>query len=120
MDSSAIEHVPVLAATLAEQISLPRDAVMVDATVGHGGHSLLFGRTLGPEGTIIALDVDNKSLHRAHVILNELACKVIVKRSNFSEIRRQVFEHGKSKVDFIVQCFIFYTITHQKGFICIS
>ena len=87
---------------MAEQISLPRDAVMVDATVGHGGHSLLFGRTLGPEGTIIALDVDSKSLHRTHVVLDELACKVILKRSNFSEIRRQVFEHGNSKVDFIL------------------
>ena len=102
MDSSDIEHVPVLATTLAEQISLPQDAVMVDATVGQGGHSLLFGRTLGPEGMVIGLDVDVKSIQRAQGVLNELACKVVLKQSNFSEIRQQVLEQHKNKVDFIL------------------
>ena len=38
---------------------------MVDLTVGHGGHSFLFGEQLGPGGTLVGLDVDSKSLERA-------------------------------------------------------
>ncbi|HLB73628.1 MAG TPA: 16S rRNA (cytosine(1402)-N(4))-methyltransferase, partial [Sedimentisphaerales bacterium] len=74
MNGSTVEHVPVLAKTLAEQIDLPPDGVMVDATVGHGGHSLLFGRKLGPDGVIIGLDVDEDSIHRARLKLADLKC----------------------------------------------
>jgi len=35
VDAPAVEHIPVLAETLAEQINLPPDGVMVDATIGH-------------------------------------------------------------------------------------
>ncbi|MFZ0034377.1 MAG: 16S rRNA (cytosine(1402)-N(4))-methyltransferase, partial [Sedimentisphaerales bacterium] len=64
MDGSATEHISVLADVLAEQIGLPQDAVMVDATIGHGGHSLLFGQRLGPKGAIIGLDVDINAIQR--------------------------------------------------------
>ena len=58
MNCAATEHIPVLADSLVEQVSFPMDGVVVDATVGNGGHSLLFGKRLGPEGAIIGLDVD--------------------------------------------------------------
>ena len=102
MNSSAVEHIPVLAETLAEQISLPTDGVMVDATIGQGGHSFLFGRTLGPEGVIIGLDVDKDSIRRAHFKLKDLPCKVILICANFSQISEQVYKQGIEKVDFIL------------------
>ena len=102
VNSSAIEHIPVLAKTLAEQINLPPDAVMVDATVGHGGHSLLFGQTLGPDGMILGLDVDKKSIQGAQSKLKGLACKVILAHSNFSQVTEQVNEHSIKGVDFIL------------------
>jgi len=96
------EHIPVLAKTLVEQISLPRDAVMVDATIGHGGHSLLLGSLLGPEGSIIGLDVDKNSIQRAQLKLKDLACKVLLVNENFSHIGEVVENAGFSKVDFIL------------------
>ena len=87
-----VEHVPVLSDPLAEQISLPQDGVMVDATVGHGGHSFLFGRTLGPGGTLVGLDVDSHSLHRARQRLAGLACKVILIKSNFARMAERLGE----------------------------
>ncbi len=57
MNDVPIKHIPVLADTLLQQISLPRDAVMVDATIGHGGHAYLLGEKLGSEGHIIGFDV---------------------------------------------------------------
>jgi len=102
MNGSAVEHIPVLAKTLAEQINLPLDGVMVDATIGQGGHSFLFGQTLGPEGVILGLDVDEKSIRRAQFRLKNLACKVILIHSNFSQISEQVNKQGIERVDFIL------------------
>ncbi len=102
VNSSKVEHIPVLARTLVEQINLPLDGVMVDATIGQGGHSLLFGNTLGPDGVIIALDVDKKSIQGAQIRTKDLACKVIFIYGNFSQIGELVREHRVQKVDFIL------------------
>lgn len=96
------EHIPVLAETLTELISLPMDAAVVDATVGHGGHSLLFGKELGPEAIIIGLDVDRASLNRAHSILSVLSCKITLICKNFAEIAEVLIEQQLDKVDLIL------------------
>ena len=75
---------------------------MVDATIGHGGHSFLFGQRLGPAGTLVGLDVDSKSLERARQRLAGLACRVILLKSNFSRIAECIAELGLAKVDFIL------------------
>ena len=102
VNSFAEEHIPVLAETLAGQIILPPDGVMVDVTIGQGGHSLLFGQILGPDGVIIGFDVDNKSIQRAQLRLKNLGCKVFLVRSNFSEIEEQLKTLGIKRVDFIL------------------
>lgn len=102
MDGSAAQHIPVLAEVLVEQIKLPQDAVMVDATIGQGGHSLLFGKGLGPKGAIIGLDVDINAIRRAQSVLEGLSCRVILVNSNFSEIAQVVRGQGIEKVDFIL------------------
>ena len=102
MDGSIIEHTPVLTETLAEQIKLPSDGIMVDVTIGHGGHSLLLGKTLGPEAVIVGFDVDKNAVRRAQVNLKELACKVILLHSNFARISEQLRSQGIKKVDLIL------------------
>jgi 16S rRNA (cytosine1402-N4)-methyltransferase len=102
VDGSITEHIPVLAETLAGQIKLLPDGIMVDATIGQGGHSFLFGQTLGPEGVIVGLDVDKNTIRRAQFILKGLCCKVILVQSNFSRIREQIREQGIDNVDFIL------------------
>ena len=102
MNGSAIEHIPVFAKTLAEQINLPPDGVMVDATIGQGGHSFLFGQSLSPEGVIVGLDVDENSIRSAQSRLKELTCRVILLNSNFSHIGEQLSKQGITGVDFIL------------------
>jgi len=99
---STVEHIPVLAERLAEQINLPPDGVMVDATIGQGGHSLLFGKTLGPKGVIVGLDVDKAAIQRARFVLKDLLCKVILHTCNFSQITEYVHKQGIEKADFIL------------------
>ncbi len=102
MNGPIVEHIPVLAETLAEQITLPLDGVMVDATIGQGGHSYLFGKSLGPEGVLVGVDVDKEAIRRAQFRLKDLACRVILVNCNFSQISEQVQEQGIDKVDFIL------------------
>mgnify|MGYP003770648907 CR=1 FL=1 len=102
MEQLNVEHVPVLSEPLAEQISCPQDGVVVDATTGHGGHSFLFGSRLGPAGTLVGLDFDNKSLERARQRLAGLACKVILVKSNFSRIADCLGDLGIRCVDVIL------------------
>lgn len=102
VNGSPVEHIPVLADTLAEHISLPPDAVMVDATIGQGGHSFLFGKTLGPKAVIVGFDVDNDAVRLAQSKLEELACKVILVGSNFSHLSEKLHEFGIEKVDFVL------------------
>ena len=102
MNSSAIEHIPVLAEALAEQISLPQDAVMVDSTIGHGGHSWLFGQSLGPNAVILGFDLDENSIKKANEKLSPLDCRIILINDNFANILGRIREHDIENVDFIL------------------
>jgi len=102
MSTPSDEHIPVLAQTLLEQISLPANAVMVDATVGYGGHSLLFGRNLGAQATILGLDVDEECVEKAGKNLSGLTCKVVLVRENFAKMEQIIAENGLKNADFVL------------------
>ena len=95
-------HVPVLAEPLLERIQLPTDGIMVDATVGHGGHSRQFGRQMGPAGMLLGLDVDQNSIQRAQMTLADLACRVVLVRENFARMNEILTQQGIDKVDVIL------------------
>ena len=95
-------HIPVLTESLLEWIQLPTDGMMVDATLGHGGHSRLFGRQLGPAGKLLGLDVDQNSIQRAQSVLSDLSCQVTVVRENFDKLDTVLQQQGIDKVDFIL------------------
>jgi 16S rRNA (cytosine1402-N4)-methyltransferase len=96
------EHIPVLSQTLLEQISLSPDAVLIDCTVGYGGHSSLFGKNLSSRGIVVGIDVDEDCLKRARETLSGLKCKVILVRENFSEIDEIMAANGIKGADFIL------------------
>jgi 16S rRNA (cytosine1402-N4)-methyltransferase len=100
-DGRQAGHIPVLAERISEAIKLSADAVVVDGTVGHGGHCLLFGRGLGPGGTILGMDVDEDCIQRAQSILKELSCRVILVRENFRSIGEVMRSAGLEKADLV-------------------
>jgi len=97
-----VGHVPVLTEPLLDLVKLPTDGIAADATVGHGGHSLLFGQTLGPEGLLIGLDVDPNSLEAARSTLSGLSCRVILVRENFARIGEVLRHQGVGRVHLIL------------------
>ena len=98
----SVEHIPVLARTLAEQIVLPQEAVVVDVTTGQGGHSYLFGLLLGSKGCMVCFDVDKNSIEAAKEKLKGLQCKVIFINENFSQLKPALKSIGIEKADLII------------------
>ncbi len=96
------EHQPVLAETLAGSVKIPEGGILVDATIGYGGHSRILGKSLGSKGTILGLDVDPACLERARTVLADLPCRVILKRENFANLAAVMAQTGIGKADLVV------------------
>ncbi|HNY30643.1 MAG TPA: 16S rRNA (cytosine(1402)-N(4))-methyltransferase RsmH [Fibrobacteria bacterium] len=64
-----IRHDPVLAPTIAELLVRKPDSVIVDCTLGDGGHSKEFLSRLGGEGRVVGLDRDGQALEIARARL---------------------------------------------------
>lgn len=60
-----IEHEPVLGGPVMTIVDPRPGEVVVDATLGHGGHSRMIAGAIGPAGRLIALDVDEQNIARA-------------------------------------------------------
>jgi 16S rRNA (cytosine1402-N4)-methyltransferase len=104
VDEQAIGHVPVLCAELASVVAPQPGEVVVDVTVGHGGHARLFAQAIGERGRLIGLDVDPGNLERARtkVLTTGAACShVDLIRSNFRELDSILDELGLGQVDVI-------------------
>lgn len=98
-------HTPVLQAEVLELLgpALAGDApIVVDATVGLGGHSRLFLERLGPNGRLIGLDADPMALERAKTALCESAARVDLVHANFSELPAVLDSLGITKVNVIL------------------
>ncbi|MCE5340842.1 MAG: 16S rRNA (cytosine(1402)-N(4))-methyltransferase RsmH [Planctomycetaceae bacterium] len=95
------EHKPVLAQYISQELKLNSDAIVVDGTVGFAGHSRIFAEQLSEQGMLIGMDVDSKCLEVAKQNLTGVRCKVLLVRSNFSEIANVLRENGIQAVDLI-------------------
>ena len=115
MGGSTLEHIPVLAETLVQWIRLPPDGVMVDATVGQGGHSRLLGASLGNQGTLIGLDVDEQALQATKARLQDLACRVVLVHGNFSQVEAWVRQQGVEAADLLLADLGFSSVQLADG-----
>ena len=67
------QHVPVLLDESLNFLNVRAGGVVVDATLGFGGHSAAICRRLGPAGTLIAFDRDEQAMDLAKARLALLA-----------------------------------------------
>jgi 16S rRNA (cytosine1402-N4)-methyltransferase len=99
-----IGHTPVLAREVLELLAPKSGDVVVDATLGWGGHARLLGERLGPEGVLIGLDVDPANLAAARQRLDEanLPCRVELIHANFAELEETIEALGLAGVDVLL------------------
>jgi 16S rRNA (cytosine1402-N4)-methyltransferase len=82
----ASTHIPVLTEDVLACLRPRPGEVVVDCTVGYGGHASEFINRIGPTGKLIALDVDSTELEHTRQRLNKVNTPVSFYRSNFAGI----------------------------------
>ncbi|MGQ9649115.1 MAG: 16S rRNA (cytosine(1402)-N(4))-methyltransferase RsmH [Phycisphaerae bacterium] len=107
MNRDQIEHEPVLCGPLMAWTAPRLGEIVVDATVGHGGHACLLARAIGPTGRLIALDVDAYNLRRAKARLERAGLAeggphIDLIRDNFANLGGVLDRLGVDRVDVII------------------
>jgi 16S rRNA (cytosine1402-N4)-methyltransferase len=80
-----VRHIPVLAAEILEYLAPAAGQILVDATVGGGGHTRLLAERVAPHGKVIGLDKDPAMLALAAPRLEGLP--VVLRQAGFEELR---------------------------------
>lgn len=93
-------HVPVLLREVLDWLALEPNLVVVDGTVGAGGHSQHIARTIQSPGRLIGLDRDTSMLSRAaQVVTGE---QVVLKQASYQDLDSVLDELGIGLVDRVV------------------
>jgi 16S rRNA (cytosine1402-N4)-methyltransferase len=90
-------HRPVLVREVLQFLDLKAGLVVVDGTVGGGGHSQFILQQLGPDGKLIGLDRDPAMLARASRVLADP--RAILKQASYAELPQILDSLGISRVD---------------------
>jgi 16S rRNA (cytosine1402-N4)-methyltransferase len=94
-------HKPVLLTETIAQLNLKEGSVVVDGTLGSGGHSEVIAQRIGSTGRLIALDQDPEALERCRTKF-ALYENVSLHHSNFSEIPAVLDSLKVSHVDAVI------------------
>src|SRR2546423_14916101 len=95
-------HEAVLLNEVMELLSPSEGKIIVDCTVGRGGHSLEIAKRVGPGGMLVGLDVDPSNLEFARERMKNAPAKVRLFHANFAELGEVLSEVGVSGVDAIL------------------
>jgi 16S rRNA (cytosine1402-N4)-methyltransferase len=80
-------------------LALQSGAVVVDATVGLGGHAQALLQAIGPSGRLIAIDRDAEALASARQRLEPFARQIIWAQAPFAETARVLRDNGVNQID---------------------
>jgi 16S rRNA (cytosine1402-N4)-methyltransferase len=92
-------HQPVLLQESIELLGPSRDAVIVDCTLGAGGHTRLLLAQLGPSGRLLAVDRDGSAVERAGADLRSRVPRPVLVNGDFGELERLAAEAGMVPAD---------------------
>ena len=92
-------HVPVLLEEVLAYLAPRPGAVIVDATIGDGGHAEAILNRIAPAGRLIGFDRDAAAVHRAEERLRAFGQNVIVRQANFATLGAALDDAGIGCVD---------------------
>ena len=95
-------HTPVLLREVLQMVSPAGARVLVDCTVGLGGHAAALLEAAGEQARLIGLDVDEHNLRRAKENLARFGSRVRLFQANFEFLREVLVEAQASSVDIIL------------------
>ena len=92
-------HDPVLPREILAFLDPAPDAVVVDCTLGRGGHARLLAERLDPGGTLVGLDVDPDNLDYARGRLAGVACGLRLVHANYVDLPDVLADAGVGGAD---------------------
>lgn len=95
---SEILHKPVMAREVIEHLNLRNGYKVLDATVGCGSHADLILDNIKPDGLLIGIDQDKKSLDIARAHLDKYK-NTILRHANFKDIASVFLDLGIDKIN---------------------
>ena len=84
--AKAYAHRPVLLAESIDLLALRPGGVVVDGTLGGGGHAAAILERTAPDGRLIGLDMDDEALEAARLRLLPFADRATLVRASFREL----------------------------------
>ncbi|MFA4891286.1 MAG: 16S rRNA (cytosine(1402)-N(4))-methyltransferase RsmH [Candidatus Gracilibacteria bacterium] len=96
-----MQHVSVLKEDVYKYLNLKKGEVVVDATMGLGGHAGGILELIGGKGVLIGFDLDENNLKEAGKRLEHYKNKILI-NDNFRYLKTRVNEAGFAQVDAIL------------------
>jgi len=95
-------HIPVMLNEVVEHLQLRHDSIIVDGTLGFGGHALEIVKHIGPHGRLIGIDRDKEALAGAKQRLSRYIDQCEFVHENYSNVDKVLDSLGIEKVDGII------------------
>ena len=95
-------HKPVLLKEVVANIRIPAGGVLLDGTLGGGGHSEAIANNAGWKITIVGIDQDSIALKKVENLLGPIAGKLILQKGNFRNLDKVLKDNGIGEVDGII------------------
>lgn len=95
-------HTPVLIEEVCKLLDVQPGDVVLDATVGMGGHALRLGQMCGAGGRLIGLDRDPDALRVAGERLAGLTCRVDLRQADFRDADGILAELGVERANVVL------------------
>ena len=94
-------HISVLLNESIEYLNLKDDSVIVDCTLGYGGHSSHIISKI-PNGKLYAFDQDSEAITSSNERLSKIGNNYEIIKSNFVNIKSELNKRGVVSVDGIL------------------
>jgi len=95
-------HTSVLLQEVVEGLAAKKDDIVLDGTVGGGGHSEAICNAAKGEITVVCLDADEDAIERSRERLGKKPCTFMFMRTNFRSLDTALAALGIGKVDRII------------------
>ena len=96
-----MKHYSVMLNEVIDNLNLKEDSIIVDATMGYGGHSYNILKNI-PKGHLYGIDQDMEAINYATTRLKEIGNNFTIIHSNFVDLKEKLNELGITKVDGIL------------------
>lgn len=96
------KHYSVLLEETIENLNIRPDGIYVDGTLGGGGHASEVAKRLSEKGRLIGIDQDADAIRAAGERLAPYGDRITIIRSNYANMREELYAIGVEHVDGIV------------------